>query len=64
MVPPTNFSFLFQAFICRNKKVFKIIFRVVFTITFQALEWTTQPEFTCSNLTIETLEQGVQYVQS
>ena len=64
MVPPTNFSFLFQAFMRRNKKVFKIIFRVVFTITFQALEWTTQSEFTCSNLTIETLEQGVQYVQS
>ena len=25
---------------------------------------TTQPLFTCSNLTIETLEQGVKYVQS
>ena len=24
----------------------------------------TQPAFTCSNVTIETLEQGVQYVQS
>ena len=24
----------------------------------------TQPAFTCSNLTIETLEQGVKYVQS
>ena len=24
----------------------------------------TQPEFTCSKLTIETLEQGVKYVQS
>ena len=25
---------------------------------------TTQPAFTCSNLTIETLEQDVRYVQS
>ena len=24
----------------------------------------TQPEITCSKLTIETLEQGVKYVQS
>ena len=24
----------------------------------------TQPEFACSKLTIETLEQGVKYVQS
>ena len=24
----------------------------------------TQPAFTCSKLTIETLEQGVKYVQS
>ena len=27
-------------------------------------ECTTQPAFTCSKLTIETLEQGVKYVQS
>ena len=25
---------------------------------------TTQPAFTCSKLTIETLEQGVKYIQS
>ena len=25
---------------------------------------TTKPSFTCSKLTIETLEQGVRYVQS
>ena len=25
---------------------------------------TTQPVFTCSKLTVETLEQGVKYVQS
>ena len=24
----------------------------------------SQPAFTCSNITIETLEQGVKYVQS
>ena len=27
-------------------------------------EKSTQPAFTCSKLTIETLEQGVKYVQS
>ena len=26
--------------------------------------WITQPAFTCSKLTIEALEQGVEYVQS
>ena len=26
--------------------------------------WSCHPAFTCSNLTIETLEQGVKYVQS
>ena len=29
----------------------------------QFLEMLTQPEFTCSKLTIETLEQGVKYVK-
>ena len=28
------------------------------------IEIMTQPAFTCSKLTIETLEQGVKYVQS
>ena len=28
------------------------------------LSTTSQPAFTCSKLTIETLEQGVKYVQS
>ena len=28
------------------------------------LTFTTQPAITCSKLTIETLEQGVKYVQS
>ena len=28
------------------------------------LIWKSQPEFTCSKLTIETLEQGMKYVQS
>ena len=31
---------------------------------FNALWRVTQPTFTCSKLTIETLEQGVKYVQS
>ena len=26
--------------------------------------YTTQPAFTCSKLTLKTLEQGVKYVQS
>ena len=29
-----------------------------------ALPETTQPAITCSKLTVETLEQGVKYVQS
>ena len=33
-----------------------------FGLDFRLLE--TQPAFTCSKLTIETLEQGVKYVQS
>ena len=28
------------------------------------IHWATQPAITYSNLTIETLEQGVKYVQS
>ena len=28
------------------------------------LDYITQPAFTCSKLTIETVEQGVKYVQS
>ena len=34
----------------------------VYTITI--LELPTQPAFTCSKLTLKTLEQGVKYVQS
>ena len=30
----------------------------------EALEYVTQPAFTCSKLTTETLEEGVKYVQS
>ena len=40
MLPPINLSFLFMTCMCRNKKVFKVIFKVVFTITLQALEVT------------------------
>ena len=31
---------------------------------FNKVQTDTQPAFTCSKLTIETLEQGVKYVQS
>ena len=30
----------------------------------EVLEYVTQPAFTCSKLTTETLEEGVKYVQS
>ena len=33
-------------------------------LNFWNINVTTQPAFTCSKLTIETLEQGVKYVQS
>ena len=35
----------------------------VFFIYFENV-FATQPAFTCSKLTVETLEQGVKYVQS
>ena len=33
-------------------------------IAISSVEMFSQPAFTCSKLTIETLEQGVKYVQS
>ena len=36
---------------------------VTFLEALQSGENTSQPAFTCSKLTIETLEQGVKYVQ-
>ena len=36
----------------------------IFYVTLFRSNVVTQPAFTCSNLTIETLEQGVKYVQS
>ena len=44
----------FQQF---NEREVYAVFRLPFRVT-------TQPAFTCSKLTIETLEQGVKYVQS
>ena len=41
-------------------KGLKLFFRLVFICQTQI----TQPAITCSKLTIETLEQGVKYVQS
>ena len=41
--------------------------KLLLSIFYVTLFWSnvvTQPAFTCSNLTIETLEQGVKYVQS
>ena len=40
-----------------------VLVQLQFTCT-SLLETTSQPAFTCSELTIETLEQGVKYVQS
>ena len=36
----------------------------IFYVTLFRSNVVIQPAFTCSNLTIETLEQGVKYVQS
>ena len=41
-------------------KGLKLFYRLVFIYQTQI----TQPAITCSKLTIETLEQGVKYVQS
>ena len=35
-----------------------------FTKLINNIQYQSQPTFTCSKLTIETLEQGVKYVQS
>ena len=40
------------------------IIRLAITADSSPLHIPNQPAFTCSNLTIETLEQGVKYVQS
>ena len=52
------FKLLIMLFIIKlyaRLNIFKICFIIVMVI---------QPAFTCSNLTIETLKQGVKYVQS
>ena len=40
------------------------IIRTCFGLYFPQTNRLTQPAFTCSKLTIESLEQGVKYVQS
>ena len=40
------------------------ISKEIFTASMQDITNVTQPAFTCSKLTVETLEQGVKYVQS
>ena len=42
----------------------KMIFQKITTTVINILRYCTQPAITCSKLTIETLEQGVKYVQS
>ena len=44
---------------CHNDKYTKVI-----KIRAKTQKLSTQPAFTCSKLTKETLEQGVEYVQS
>ena len=56
-------------FVKKKKKIIKITIAEstenVYYITRQNLHFVlAQPAFTCSKLTIETLEQGVKYVQS
>ena len=49
-----------------NKYSF-IYWKLVIQISFQGIDLSvvhSQPAITCSKLTIETLEQGVKYVQS
>ena len=46
------------------KKIEQIPFKCVQGSTFKVNEHATQPAFTCSKLTMETLEQGVKYIQS
>ena len=36
----------------------------IYCVDYEKGSKTTQPAFTCSKLTIETLEQGVKYVKS
>ena len=43
----------------------QIVSKIIFTLTHEKEDkLTIQQAFTCSKLTIETLEQGVKYVQS
>ena len=35
-----------------------------YTAKLKSIQYGTQPTFTCSKLTIESLEKGVKYVQS
>ena len=46
-----------------DPKIFIYIYNIVWLFNYLTLI-TSQPVFTCSQLTIETLEQGVKYVQS
>ena len=41
-----------------------ILIQLILALSHSKRMYTTQPEITCSKLTIETLEQGVKYVQS
>ena len=47
-----------------KKKIIKVFKSNGLNITVDLKSGTSQPAFTCSKLTIETLEQGVKYVQS
>ena len=42
----------------------QVPFQLNFKIASQEITVGTQPTFTCSKLTMKTLEQGVKYVQS
>ena len=52
--------------LCSLNKVFykSILSTHSYLVCFRTAKDATQPAITCSKLTIETLEQGVKYVQS
>ena len=57
-VPPEFFIFMFEYSIWLLQQ------RSIYISIFDDGIITSKPAFTCSKLTIETLEQGVKYVQS
>ena len=58
------FHVLMRVEVRHLKKYLRFILKIPNCGAFTVLLIQTQPAITCSKLTIETLEQGVKYVQS